>query len=57
MKRTIEVAWRRYFRHGRPRWSEFLDAFSDNLPGFIPGRLVRPAYEFLERIVERLLWI
>ncbi|NHI94654.1 MAG: hypothetical protein EAX96_19335 [Candidatus Lokiarchaeota archaeon] len=55
--KTIEVIRNRFIFEDRVRISEFVDMFTDNLYKVLPKRWVKPVHEFLDHLVDELMWI
>ena len=57
LRRTLDVMINRFMFKDRVRISEFVDIFTDNLYKFLPKDWVKPVHNFLDAIVDELMWM
>ncbi len=57
MRDNLRVLKYRFMFRGKPRLSAFADIFANNLYRFIPVNKIKPAHEFLNKIIDRILWM
>lgn len=55
--KTLLVLKNRFIFKNKLRISEVVDIFTDNLYRFIPRGRMKSVYEFLNRIIDRILWL
>ncbi len=55
--KTLLVLKNRFIFRNKLRVSEVVDIFTDNLYRFVPRDRMKSAYEFLNRIIDRILWL
>jgi len=55
--KTLLVLKNRFIFRNKLRVSEVVDIFTDNLYRFIPRDRLKSVYEFLNRIIDRGLWL
>ena len=55
--KTLEVLKNRFIFEQRPRISEVVDMFTDNLYKVLPKEWVKPVHMFLDHLVDELMWI
>ncbi|MHA1300262.1 MAG: hypothetical protein ACTSO9_12645 [Candidatus Helarchaeota archaeon] len=57
INKTFEVLTHRFFFENRVRISEFVDMFTDNLYKILPKSWVKPVHDFLDALVDEIMWI
>lgn len=55
--KTLKVMRKRFFFEKGFRVSQLLDFFSDNLWKVVPQKKIRTVYNFLNNLVDRILWL
>ncbi|MHA1377180.1 MAG: hypothetical protein ACTSRG_02250 [Candidatus Helarchaeota archaeon] len=56
LSKTLEVLTNRFIFQNRVRISEFVDIFTDNLYKIIPRDWIKPVHDFLDALVDEIIW-
>ncbi len=57
VRKKLQVWRKRFYFKQRFRLSEILDFFADNLWKVLPEEKRKPVYDFLNKLIDRILWL